>query len=48
MQYKGSTYQLLEWTTERKRSTETETVDQMEPVREICITGNSQGNTTGW
>ena len=41
-------YPLLEWTTERKRSTDTDTVDQIEPDREICITGNSQGKTTGW
>ena len=40
-------YQNLGWTTEMKRSTATETMDQMDPLRDICMRGSNQGNRKG-
>ena len=41
-------YQTLGCTTEMNLSTATKTVDQMDPLREICIMGSSQGSRKGW
>ena len=42
------TYQNLGWTIEMNLSMATDTVAQIEPLREICRIGDNQGNKNGW
>ena len=42
------THQNLGWTIDMNLSIATDTVAQIEPLREICRIGRSQGNKNGW
>ena len=41
-------YQKRGWTIEINLSTATDTVVQMDPFKDICSTGSSQGKINGW